>query len=192
MRDSKKQLVVVIALAIVVVCVGVFQFAIGGTKPPPPAFLAKKEEKKVQPDVTKDGPPKNLFAVMSLQARDPFEAAALAPDPVKPTQQPAAIQPPVHPQIRGGALPPSEFGGNIPVNVQPLPEEKFSFTLSGVMLGSKPMAVFRDGTGNQRLIMLGGSLDPESNVVSIDKDAVTVRFHGKTLRLTVEGNPNAK
>jgi hypothetical protein len=39
---------------------------------------------------------------------------------------------------------------------------------------------------------LGGSLDPDSKVTSIDKDAVTVRFHGKTLRLTVEGNPNGK
>jgi hypothetical protein len=60
------------------------------------------------------------------------------------------------------------------------------------MLGAKPMAVFTDAQGNQRLILLGGSLDADSKVTSIDRDAVTVRFHGKTLRLTVEGTPNAK
>ena len=114
----------------------------------------------------------------------------------KPAEPVIKSKPDPEPQPRGRQLPPMEISGNsfgnAPLQVQPEPVAKFSFSVSGVMLGSKPMAVFTDAQGSQRLVMLGGSLDPDTKVISIDKDAVTVRFHGKTLRLTVEGNPNAK
>jgi len=202
MKDNKKQIIVVVALALVIVSVGVFQFVIGNKTPPPPRQATKAESKApmVAAETSKPGEIKNKLIVMDLPARDPFQTEALpsAPD-TQPTQK-AVTTPDTKPdkQIKGTVLPPvgggpvtldGPIGGGKGLAIEP---EKFAFTVSGVMLGEKPMAVFSDAQGNQRLIMLGGSLDPDSQVVSIDKDAVTVRFHGKTLRLTVEGNPNAK
>jgi hypothetical protein len=195
MKDNKKKTIVVLALGLVIVCVGVFQFVIGGSPAPAAPPSEKKQDKKAQLEAAKEEPPKNPLLTMNLPARDPFAAAAL-PQAAKPAPQPAKPDP--EPEIRHPSFPPMQIDkgglglGTGPLTVQALPEAKFAFTLSGVMLGAKPMAVFTDATGNQRLILLGGSLDPDSKVISIDKDTVTVRFHGKTLRLTVEGNPNAK
>jgi hypothetical protein len=191
MKDNKKKLIVVGALALLIVCVGAFQFLSGSSSPPPPAAVAKKDVKKVA-DPTPVEPAKNPLFSQNLPARDPFtQPASMAPKPVTPAPAPQPKE------TRQPSLPPMEINtkggfGNAPLTVQPDPEAKFGFTLSGVMLGQRPMAVFTDSQGNQRLILLGGSIDPDTKVISIEKDAVTVRFHGKTLRLTVEGNPNAK
>ncbi|HVT11796.1 MAG TPA: hypothetical protein VHE55_05985 [Fimbriimonadaceae bacterium] len=193
MKDNKK-LIVVIALALVIVCVGAFQFLSSGSSAPAQTG-SKKDSKKAPANVVVDEGPKNPLFVQNLPVRDPFQAPASMPTTPQPQQHPTP--PPTNPEPRATQLPPVQIDkiggfGNAPLSVQPVPEAKFAFTVSGVMLGTKPMAVFTDAQGNQRLVMLGGSLDPDSTVVSIDKDAVTVRFHGKTLQLTVEGNPNAK
>lgn len=196
MKDNKKKLIVVVALALVILCVGVFQFLSSGAPAPNQAATAKKDQKKAQTDVVADAAPKNPLFAQNLPTRDPFQAQILAStQPTQPVQKPQPA--PTNTEPKAPVLPPMQIDtkggfGNAPLSVQPLPEAKFAFTVSGVMLGAKPMAVFTDAQGNQRLVMLGGSLDPDSSVTSIDKDAVTVRFHGKTLRLTVEGNPNAK
>jgi hypothetical protein len=206
MQDNKKKTIVVAALGLVIVCLGVFQFVRSTAVPPELAAAAAKREAEKQATVkarvaAKDEGPKNPLFAFNLPARDPFEEGILPTDTTK--QQPAQTQapkvdprPPVR-EIGGSQLPvfPGGPGGPLgagSVGIEPVPEAKFGYRVSGVMLGAKPMAVFTDAQGNQRLLMMGGSLDPDSNVVSIDKDAVTVRFHGKTLRLTVEGNPNAK
>ena len=197
MKDNKKKTIVVIALAAVILCVGVFQFVLGGSPPPAaPAKgpVAKKDDKKAPTDVVVPDPPKNPLFAANLPARDPFQGQALPADPKAATQPPVAPPKP-QPQPRMQRLPQAEIGtggGFAPLTVQPPAELKFAFTVSGVMLGEKPMAVFTDAKGDQRLVMLGGSLDADSKVISIDKDAVTIKFHGKTIRLTVEGNPNAK
>jgi hypothetical protein len=199
MKDDKKKLIVVGALALLIVCVGVFQFIAGGTPPPAPAATAKKEAPKVTTPVEPIEEVKNPMYVANLSPRDPFVApASVTQDATKP---PTPAPPVAQPQVRQQPLPSgliykggdfgSGGGSTAPVLVA-VPEPQFTFRLSGVMLGAKPMAVFTDAQGNQRLILLGGSLDADSKVISIDRDAVTVRFHGKTLRLTVEGNPNAK
>ena len=198
MKDNKKQLMVVAALALVIVSVGVFQFVRGNQAPPPPRS-AQKEERRAAPQVaeTPKEAPKNQMFADNLPTRDPFAAEALPSTAPTPPVPPAPKQTPKpQSEIRGTVLPPvkiegGQLGGPIGKGLS-VEEEPFGFTVSGVMLGTKPMAVFTDAQGGQRLIMLGGSLGPDSEVVSIDKDAVTVRFHGKTLRLTVEGNPNAK
>jgi hypothetical protein len=201
MKDDKKKLIVVLALALVIVAVGVFQFTSGGSSTPP-AATAKKEEKKVIPEEPIE-PPKNPMFATNLPARDPFrEPASLstsAPNvppqgaPIKgEIQQPAPeYSAPRMPPLSGQLEPNFNGNPNAPLTVQ-VTEKQFSYRLSGVMLGAKPMAVFTDLQGNQRLILLGGSLEPDCNVLSITKEAVTVRFHGKTLRLTVEGNPHDK
>jgi hypothetical protein len=204
MKDDKKKLIVVLSLAAVIIAVGVFQFAAQGSPaaPPPAAKTAKKDDaKKLDPTQPEAEAPKNPTFALNLAARNPFEQpAGILQDPVKPTTQPTPppAQKPIseiHESRHPIPMPDSQISGMgsgfSPVAVA-VPEPTFNFRLSGVMLGARPMAVFTDPQGNQRLLMLGGSLDPDSKVTSIDKDAVTVRFHGKTLRLTVEGNPNAK
>lgn len=200
MTDDKKKLIVVGVLALVVVCVGAFQFMGGGSTPPPPPAEApketakKKEEESVFKTVT---PPKNPYVAFELSPRDPFKPVELEPiqtsappQPVGGASVPAQRIPKPQPEIQ--ISPGSGFNAGFePVTVQ-APEPTFAYTLSGVMLGAKPMAVFSDGQGNQRLVMLSGSLDPDTQVISIEKNTVAVRFHGKTLRLTVEGTPNAK
>lgn len=196
MQDDKKKLIVVGALALVIVAVGVFQFTAGGSSPAPAP--AKKVEKTVIPEDQPE-PLKNPMFAANLPVRDPFkEPADISAKFNKPnTPNPAPMQkidpPPtqVTPMPTVGIDKTGGFNPEAPVVVQP-PEPQFTYRLSGVMLGAKPMAVFTDLQGNQRLILLNGALDPESKVLSISKDAVTVRFHGKTLRLTVEGNPNDK
>ncbi len=203
MKDNKKKLIVVVALALVIVSVGVFQFVLASSPGPAPVASGKKPDKKPQTEPVVAAGPKNTQYAFDLPARDPFANGTLPEDPT--AKKPV---PPTPPQARETAPPRKrEIGGDYlpPVNpnamgalasgkigLAPDPDAKFAFNVSGVMLGAKPMAVFTDAQGSQRLVMLGGSLDPDSHVISINKDAVTVRFHGKTLRLTVEGNPNAK
>jgi hypothetical protein len=198
MQDDKKKLIVVGALALVIVAVGVFQFTAGGGSQGAP-ITSKKEEKKVVQEEQPE-PLKNPIFAMNLRPRDPFKMPASMTtvdpktNPRAPVQRmdPPQIQP--MPEIsidKTGGIGSGGVDPVGPVVVQP-PEPQFSYRLSGVMLGAKPMAVFTDLQGNQRLVLLGGALDPESKVLSISKDAVAVRFHGKTLRLTVEGNPNEK
>jgi hypothetical protein len=198
MKDDKKKIIVLSALALVIVCVGVFQFALGGSPEPPPAVAKKTDKKDAAQQPAPEGP-KNPEYVVNLPQRDPFQSQILpqmtpTPQPT-PTPTPAPVRqvkeptyrPMPGPEITGAGFDP----GAKPIVVA-VPEPKFAFMLSGVMLGEKPMAVFTDSQGGQRLVLLGGSLDPDSKVVSIERDAVTVKFHGKALRLTVEGNPNAK
>jgi len=203
MRDNKKKIIVIAALGFVIVTVGVFQFVQGVSGPLPKFASGQKSIKRAATDKPKVDTVKNEMFANLLKPRDPFEVGELPVDPTK-TPTPAATAPapaaPKQHESRGSVMPPVTFKegsfsgaiGDPGLKVQADPAPKFAFRLSGVMLGAKPMAVFTDAQGDQRLILLGGSLDPESSVLSIDKDAVTVRFHGKTLRLTVEGNPNAK
>jgi hypothetical protein len=203
MKDDKKKFIVVVSLALVIVAVGVFQFALQGSPTPPPATATAKKEDPKKPDAAQTVDDiKNKEVALSLPARNPFEQpASILRDAAKPGLPPVTAptpQPtPARSEPRQDRLPPirgeiNTSSGFAPVTVSVAPEPQFNFRLSGVMLGARPMAVFTDPQGNQRLLLLGGSLDPDSKVTSIDKDAVTIRFHGKTLRLTVEGNPNGK
>ncbi len=192
MLADKKKVIVVASLGLVIVCVGAFQF-LGGSSEPEPAPAPKKVEVKKIEEAPKQDPPKNPLFVAARPARDPFAARGVSM-PTPPVPQPAIQQPKVTPMPTPNFDKSGTFGngGNAPVTITAVPEAKFSFTVSGVMLGARPVAVFTDAQGEQRLVPAGGSLDADTRVISIDKDAVTVKYHGKTMRLTVEGNPNDK
>ncbi len=66
----------------------------------------------------------------------------------------------------------------------------FGYTVSGTMTGGdKPVAVFTDSNGNQRLVPVGGSLDGDSKVISIEKGSVVIEHRGKKQRISQGGNP---
>ena len=55
-------------------------------------------------------------------------------------------------------------------------------------MGDRPMAVFADSQGNERIVPVGSSLDGDSQVVSVMAGAVKVRAHGKIMTMTPGGN----
>lgn len=148
-------------------------------------------------------PQKEILLAMvkdPLPRRDPFRAQGV------PVQQPAVQQPvtpaqPVNSQRpSGGYRPPRMQGDVAPIN--PLPSGgldgaanltaaaplrqpgEFAYKVKGVIVGNKPMAVFEDDGGNQRLVPLGGSIDGDSQVVGIERGRVKVRHRGKDKTLT--------
>jgi hypothetical protein len=81
-------------------------------------------------------------------------------------------------------------GGPVTLSASGPDPSRFGYTVSGVITGGgKPAAVFTDSSGNQRLVPVGGSLDGDSKVVSIDRSNVTIEHRGKTQRLSLGGNP---
>ena len=215
--DDKKKFIVLGGLVAVIIGVGVFQFT---AKAPPPAAPSEPVASKPEgnaPEGAED--PKaettaaNVFVGTSLPRRDPFKAAIVAapPTPVAmntppaPTQAPnfgsgtqAPGQPPL-PLLGGINTEPSgnnnSKSGTAPVQPDGPPQEEkpaFGYTLAGVIVGNKSAAVFIDGSGNQRLVPLGGSLDGDTKVVNISRGRVTVRHGDETLTLSLGGNPIEK
>ena len=188
--DEKKKLAILGVLGATIVAVGAFQLVSGGAEPQP-----VKQTKKVVSPIKGDDKKevKNALAMLELPARDPFKPAALAainvPAPTAAQlgtlplwakanrKNPAAELPPF--QIdKSGSLPNPTVGPMIATRPD------FGYGLSGVILGSRPAAVFTDGQGGQRLVPVGGSLDGDTRVMGIEKGAVTVSFRGKTIRIS--------
>lgn len=222
MKDDKKKLVVIGALATVLLGVGAFTFLGGGSPPPPAPVEAKKADtgKEDGTQVTKvdengnpieteeKDPPKNPLYAMDLPQRDPFQVRPLAGDEFKAPTQP--LPPPSKPAPRrpgtrrsagggdygtspypplGGVLPGPE-GGSVTLTPSGPDPSAFGYTVSGTMTGgSKSIAVFTDSNGNQRMVPVGGSLDGDSKVLSIEKGSVTIEHRGKKQRLSLGGNP---
>jgi hypothetical protein len=213
MKDDKKKIVVVGVLALVVVAVGAFQFSSMSAEPP-----AKKQEQvattegqePAQGSEDKQFEPLNKLVAQALPTRDPFRMGSLVQDqPVEPAPQP--VQEPVRQQKPAAPMqrrPASGLQGEIPpfnVGLAPgaqLPgaggevipfqaENAFNYELAGVMVGERPVAVFKDEKGGQRLVPVGGSLDGDSRVTSITRGKVTVRHKGKTITLTMGGTASA-
>lgn len=188
--DDKKKTLIVGVLFVVVVLVGTFQFMSSGTPPPPHAAT---EEKKPQATAAKDVKPvpNPLFAA-DLAVRDPFKGDDLEkkPDPIK--------DPLPAPTTKRGdhtTLPPAFGGpGRGDLKIAPVkpPEPVFGYALAGVILGDVPAAVFIDSQGGEKLVRLGGQLDPETQVIEIEKGHVSVRFNAHRLTLSIGGNGSGK
>lgn len=208
--NEKKKLLVLGALVLVVLTVGVFQLT-GSPQPTPAPTQATASKPTPNPDkpaasnaqsvpgeVLNDEAAANgtLVASNPLPKRDPFDSGrltkpTLAPPQVQPTAAPApAPRPTFTGSVPSGSLPPA---GVMPVSITPgdkLPSpEDFTYTLAGVIVGEESAAVFADANGNQRLIVLGGSLEPNSKLVSVTAGKAVVRHYGKTITLTVGETP---
>jgi hypothetical protein len=138
-----------------------------------------------------------------LAERDPFEAP---PDAEPPTKKPAVTSSSRGTVASNGpSAPIREITGNISPVI--LPEGKsgaqgvaktgsaeptMAWHLIGLMCGAHPLAVLADATGDQRLIRAGSAIDPDTKLISVDRDSATVLFRGKKLRLSMVGDQNAK
>jgi hypothetical protein len=149
-----------------------------------------------------------------LKLRDPFVRGALPADPnalqpaqpfaqkpVQPVQTGRRPSPPRLARSGGRSIPPFNpvgplpgafpggGGGGVEITPRaiPQPSDELGYTVSGVMLGNKPVAVFQDKSGGQRLVALGGSLDGDTKVVGIERGKVKVKLRGKTVTLSMGG-----
>jgi hypothetical protein len=147
----------------------------------------------------------------TLPRRDPFRPMESALPPETKQEQETSARPklPPTPKSAGGAgrmvdrivppfdpgvegpLPPAGGIGKGDVKIsegKPLRQpNEFAYTLTGVIVGERPMCVFQNDAGNQFLVPVGGSLDPESKVTKISRGEVKVRHRGKDLTLKIGG-----
>lgn len=197
MNREKKQMAVLGALALMIVCVGAFQF-MGGSPEPIVAEPTKKVEKNT--DKSEDGVkkgPKNPEFATPLGKKDPFQIAPFAfsaPEEPKPPVQETTKPPPLPAVGKGGGIP--DYTGVLPAGgLEPaiVPEvPKFTYRLVGVIEGKFPSAVFADANGNQRLVEIGQQVGSSATVLSISRGKVRVKFNAEVLTLSVGGNSSAK
>ncbi|HZH98212.1 MAG TPA: hypothetical protein VEX38_04520 [Fimbriimonadaceae bacterium] len=213
--DDKKKIAVLAALFAVMIAIGAFTFSKGGDSSQTPAKTETGEQqakKEVKVGETNDGTEEQtqVVAMAPLPGRDPFDGSrympkieAPKPTPPAPTPAPAKLEKPFRPSglsgsgfapVGPGVGPLPNAGGSAPISVSPGEKlehaDDFNYTVSGVILGDKPAAVFTDEKGNQRLIPLGGSLDGDSRLTGVERGKVTVRHRGKTKTFTVGGQSN--
>lgn len=209
MKDDKKKVIVVGVLVVALAGVGAFTMLGGSSPAPAPATTDSKDAsadkgKKDAAAEEVEGPKNPLYAA-DLAQRDPFQPKAIPVDPAvaaaNKANTPALPTPPKssrrNARVNSGgytSIPPVQITGQLPsgnIGLTPTGPDpsSFNYSVSGVIVGQRPAAVFTDAQGNQRLVPVGGSLDGDSKVVSIDKGQVTVEHRGKKLRLPLGGNP---
>jgi hypothetical protein len=71
-------------------------------------------------------------------------------------------------------------------------DHPFAYKVVGVIGGSRPAALFEDSAGNQKVVPEGTRIDSDSRVMSVGDGTVSISFRGKTLRLSVGGDPVGK
>ena len=211
MKNDKKKLAIVAALVVVVVAVGAFQLV--GSSSAKPVAATKVDTKTADAEKTPARPkdqrevPESILAMAGqpLSQRDPFQPPTGFGDEKTRAMQGnnsfASGQTTNPAPVRTGG----RTGGGSAAPLDPLPNGlgapggsmalapsaplrapgEFAYQVKGVIVGDRPMAVFEDDNGNQRLVPLGGSVDGDSKVVGIEKGRVTVRHKGKAKTLTV-------
>lgn len=213
--NDKKKLIIMVALGVVVLGVGAFQFTQMSAEEPKPQATAKVVEKTEPESGTAPEISDAMKALINTGMggpRDPFAPGNLDPlpnmMPPAPTQQTPPPSPPRNPRPRFGGsggfegqvppwqLPNPNGGASVPAgntNLTPIPDPNaFNYSVTGVITGEKPAAVFTDPNGNQRLVTIGGSLSEGSHLVAVERGRVTVRHRGKTMTFNVGGTPNVK
>jgi len=136
-------------------------------------------------------------AEQDFAERDPFDGRKYIPDDKKQDSPPAAPAPaPAITPKKGSRIAPMQVGfdgkglpsadGKLALSGLNAPKaDDFDYSVTGVITGDHPAAVFVDSKGDQRLITTGGSLDGDTKVVAITRGTVTVEHHGKKRTLSV-------
>jgi hypothetical protein len=208
--DEKKKLIVLLALVAVIACVGVFQL-MGHSAPPPkpPVPAPAPIVAQAAPDPTgKPGATSTKDAIKNpevsneLPLRDPFNAPADTKARVPVVAAPKVERPVPFSRLNSSA---NSFRPLSPVGkigeLSPLPttmsgastrpsaveDKPFGYKVVGSISGDRPAVVLEDASGNQKLVPVGSAVDGESRVTSVENGAVTIKYRGKKLRLTVGG-----
>lgn len=168
-----------------------------------------KSEESAHSEAQETGVDPALIVAARLDARDPFDGRkwdlsqqrpeeTVKPQPQQRSTTPRTRRP--NAGLMGSGFEPMPIGSgnpNLPtVNAGPdgkiIDLQEFQWAVSGTVEGGRPCAVFTDATGKQKLVSVGGSIDPDSQLLSISKGKVTISHRGKTKTLSVGGmNPSA-
>lgn len=195
--NDKKKLIIVVALGAVMLGIGAFQFTkISAGEAQAPAADSSIETGETPEKVAQRGGANDLVTG-SYPERDPFKPMNLPEvDPfahVPGAGQTPPQNPVPQPTITGSVTTGVPVG---PLIVSPTGEPGFPpltpgvpYSLTGIIIGEKPAAVFVDSLGTQRLIQLGGSLDGDTVVSKIERREVTLRIKDKNHTLTLGGEP---
>lgn len=214
MASQKAKYITIGALVAVIAGVGAFQLTSGdGAAPKKASKAAKQASDQASADDEKSAEERASELLAQADpgvSRDPFAKGQLAPIINEPTKKPDQRSSPVRytPRPRGPRIDdvsPIDVSGPLPgVNggaeggqaagpkttpSKPLrvPGE-FTYQVSGVMMGRKPVAVLQGDDGIQRVVPIGGKIDDYSEVVGIERGRVVVRHRGKNLNLSLGGN----
>jgi hypothetical protein len=199
MTKEKKQYVILGVLGVVVLGVGAFQLT-GMNKPSAAASSvdvgsSTANQSAVDPELNglRSGNGTEVAAnteeadfnerlkeilKATTRKRDPFSPVD-EEDFIKADEKKLPPRPPRGAQVNAlnplqGEVPlvPGGFdGSSLPSNIQPVPEYK----LKGVLLGNQKLAVLENADGQQKLVPVGGSLDGDTVVSSIEKGKVTIQ-----------------
>lgn len=204
--DDKQKTMAVGALFVLVIGIGAFQFMGGALSGPREkakgakvaAADAKTGSSKVGKKDGKETSIRNPLFAAALPTRDPFQAGQITNAVLPPASDAANKGNRLRiPGNRNISVPPYDpLTGKLPG----LPDvrsrgsltkpDEFTMSLSAVIMGDRPAAVFQDEEGNQRTVTLGGAVDGESRVTRIERGLVTVARKGKTVTLTVGAKTN--
>ena len=195
MNKEKKQMIVVIALAVMILTIGAFQFMGGSAEEPKkeePKKAATSEAKKPTPEEATKSAIKNPEFANLLPERDPFEESAFVEEAKKKPVVETKPNSGKGSKIPKPKLPPLK--GDLGNSLAPMPVDapKFEYSLIGIMWGAHPSAIFVDKAGNQSMVDIGQPVGSSASVISITRNSVKVKFNAEILVLRVGVNPSAK
>jgi hypothetical protein len=123
--------------------------------------------------------------------RDPFVPQAVLIDPEPDRVPPQVIVRPPD-EITGGTGPwnPGVPDGSITGQIGPpvLVPDSAPFTLRGVMIGKKNLAVIELAGGRQILVAEGEKFGTDSSVLAVSENEVVIKVNGKVQTLPLGGN----
>jgi len=192
MTKQKKQMIVIGVLLLAVLAVGAFQFM--GPKPKPVAAddADKAKEDQTLVAVNTIDPVAAAIDVLLNQPgspRDPFVPQAVLIDP-EPVRQPHEVIVRPDTEITGGPGPwnPGGPGGPVtgPIGTEVIPDSA-PFTLRGVMIGRKNLAVIELAGGRQILVAEGEKFGTDSTVLAVSENEVVIKVNGKVQTLPLGG-----
>lgn len=213
MGNEKKKTIILGVLIAMVLGIGAWQFMGSGSEPTSKKPEPKASAEATQPtdDATENLTAENDPSLFGLKRKNPFQPYKLPQDTSVANNQNTIVKAPeentprrpngprLSPQYGGSMNPyPIESPGSNPIpnpnaNVQLNPgtpmrsPNEFAYSLSGVVDGPNPVAVFVSDSGQQKMVPLNGSIEPGSRVVGIRDGKVVVSHKGKTITLRVGG-----
>lgn len=147
-----------------------------------------------------------LVAAAKLPVRDPFNGARWDLDAIARAKQEKPVSAPNpapntvrRPKLMGNkpisfppmGVDPGQLQGTLPNVGQGgqvgMPSiDDVPYTVTGVVRGSHPAVVVKDGSGNQRIVQVGHKLDADTEVLGVARGKMIVRHRGKVKTISIE------
>jgi len=199
-KPNKTKLLVIAALGIGLAAVGVFQFTASSGKPEKkaPAIVDRSKEAAADENQkTRTAIEQSLTAQLA-KPKDPFKPIPLAKDQDTENSASTVVKAPTDaiqrpnvnyrgPALANPTMPPMAPNGAVTAGAPLRAPDEFAYKLVGVVSGPRPVAVFQDDAGHQKLVRQGEPVDEGSRVIAVSDGQVVVQHGKKNLTLSVGG-----